>query len=150
MLLALLPGKPPAGKTGSSSDQRFKEEISMGVSALEPSITVLYVEDNPDDQSLVQMAFAQCCPRFKLKICDTIPEGIAYLIGERHFSERENFPLPDMMLLDFSIQADKAPMMLRWLRSQPQFHSLPVVVYSGTAHPRSLTACYESGSNGVC
>ena len=59
-------------------------------------------------------------------------EAIDYLEGKGHFSDREKYPLPCLLLLDLNLPGMNGFEVLRWVRQQPELKSLKVVIVSGS------------------
>ena len=98
--------------------------------------TVLYVEDEENDALLMQFAFREAGLRHTLKIVGNGQQAIEYLSGNSGFADREAFPLPDLVLLDLNLPRVPGMKVLEWIRQQPQFRTLPVVVYTSSGQPR--------------
>jgi two-component system response regulator len=64
-------------------------------------------------------------------------QAVAYLKGEGKFSDRQQHPLPDLIVLDINLPGMDGIDFLRWLRQESGF-SLPVLVFtvSGSAEDK--------------
>ena len=62
-------------------------------------------------------------------------------------SHSRNEALPVLLLLDLNLPGDDGRDVLRDLRSDAAFATLPVVVLSASANPRDLQFCYANGAN---
>lgn len=74
-------------------------------------------------------------------------EAIAYLSGEGGFADREKFPLPALLLLDLKMPNKNGFEVLQWLRAQPKFQTLPVVVLTSSGEIKDMKRAYELGAN---
>jgi CheY-like chemotaxis protein len=93
---------------------------------------ILLAEDDENDIFLMGRAFDRAGISNPLFIARNGQEAIDYLSGSGDFREREKFPLPGLMLLDLKMPWMDGFDVLRWLRSQAQFGSLPVVVLTSS------------------
>ena len=59
-------------------------------------------------------------------------EAIDYLAGNGPFADRTQHPLPALVLLDLNLPKKSGFEVLSWVRQQPQFSSLPVVIYTSS------------------
>ncbi len=75
-------------------------------------------------------------------------EAIAYLRGVEQFHDREMFPYPDLILLDFCMPRCSGIGVLRFL--QGQFHRPRVVLWSTTMERVSLPLAFRLGADMVC
>lgn len=55
-------------------------------------------------------------------------EAILYLKGIGIYEDREHYPLPDLMVVDLSLPDGSAMAVLGWLRKQPQFQDMPILI----------------------
>ncbi|HEY9622554.1 MAG TPA: response regulator [Crinalium sp.] len=110
--------------------------------------TVLLIEDNPSDILLIQRAFQLAAfPQVSLQILQDGDTAIAYLRGEREFSNRDRYPLPALLLLDWNLPRRSGPEVLRWLKQQPGLKRLPVVMLSSSREQANINQAYDLGAN---
>jgi len=57
---------------------------------------------------------------------------VEYLAGKGGYADREKFPLPGLMLLDLKMPWMDGFDVLSWLRRQPEFEALPVVLLTSS------------------
>src|SRR5207244_2563876 len=74
-------------------------------------------------------------------------ETIAYLKGEGQYANREEFPLPALLLLDLKMPRRSGFEVLKWLRQQPGFSSLRVIVLTGSDAVQDVNLAYQLGAN---
>ncbi len=109
---------------------------------------VLHVDDSLNDQLLLQEAARLAQSRLIFIPIATFGSAVAYLGGAGAFSQREEFPTPDLLLLDFKLDAAETGLdLIRWVRTRPELRSVPVVMYSGSASQEQILACYRAGAD---
>ena len=96
--------------------------------------TVLYVEDNPVNQLLMQGMLARR-PDTRLVTAANGPDGLA-------LAERSP---PDLVLLDIQLPGMDGYEVLRRLRQNPATRDVPVVAVSANAMPDDLLQAHEAG-----
>lgn len=101
---------------------------------------LLVVEDNPDDELLLKMAWEQTRPNSPIEV---VRDGAAAL----EFLEDPHRRLPRMVLLDLKLPKLGGLEVLRWIRSQPRMRAMPVVVFSSSKEERDLVDSYDRGCN---
>jgi CheY-like chemotaxis protein len=108
---------------------------------------ILLVEDDPNDVLLVQRAFRKAnitCP------LHVVPDGdaaVAYLSGEGAYANRQDAPLPTLILLDLKLPRRTGFEVLTWLRAQPGLKRLPVVVLTSSNELPDINRAYDLGAN---
>jgi CheY-like chemotaxis protein len=107
----------------------------------------LVVEDNFDDALLLRRAFIKAKVLNPVQFVRTGEEAVGYLMGRGKYSNREEFPLPSLVLLDLKMPGMSGHEFLEWLRSQPEFWALRVVVLSSSDDMRDVHLAYQLGAN---
>ena len=93
---------------------------------------MLYVEDEKSDVLLLQIACIRARLTNPVHIAVDGAEAIDYLAGNGPFADRSQHPLPALVLLDLNLPKKSGFDVLNWIRQQPQFSSLPVVIYTSS------------------
>jgi CheY-like chemotaxis protein len=103
---------------------------------------ILLLEDSPDDVALLRRALNHARIGSPLQVVASVPDAIAYLQGTGSFAEREEFPLPELILADLKLPEMDGFAFLEWKREQPEFKEILTVVVSGDDDPlRVRRAC---------
>jgi CheY-like chemotaxis protein len=108
--------------------------------------TVLYVEDDENDAFFMQTAFRKEGLHHALRRVGNGREAIDYLAGKAEYGDRERHPLPSVVLLDLNLPLTSGFEVLRWLREQPQFRNVSVVVFSSSARDEDRVKARELGA----
>jgi len=109
--------------------------------------TVLYVEDSPDDFFLFKLASKKCGTPFSLRHAADGEQAVAYLSGTEPYVDREEFPFPDLVLLDLKMPRLDGFEVLHWIRTNPSTKTLPVVVLAGSSFRSDIRRALELGAN---
>ena len=109
--------------------------------------TVLLVEDNHTDALLFRLAVRKSAVRFQTQVVHDGHDAIRYLKGDGIFGNRKHYPLPGLVVLDLDMPGVCGLGVLRWIRKQPRFAGLPVVVFTGTDHDHSIEDALQSGAD---
>jgi len=107
----------------------------------------LLVEDNDDHVALVRRAFVKSKVVNPLQVVRTGEAAIAYLQGTAQFSNRAEFPLPAVILLDLKLNGMDGFEVLRWIRAQPTLRAVRVVVLTSSSEIRDVNLAYQLGAN---
>jgi len=95
-------------------------------------VAILLAEDDENDIFLMGRAFDRAGIPNPLFVVRNGQEAIDYLSGAGEYAQRDKYPLPGLMLLDLKMPWMDGFDVLSWLRSQPQFDTLPVVVMTSS------------------
>jgi CheY-like chemotaxis protein len=109
---------------------------------------ILYVEDEANDVLFLENAFREALITNPLKVVVDGQQAMDYLAGRGRFSDRQQNPLPGMVLLDLKLPKHSGLEVLKWVREQPQLQGLIVVVYTSSTQPDDIEAAYGLGANG--
>jgi len=110
-------------------------------------ITILHVEDDSNDVLLFQHACQKAEANCSLMAVSDGDEAIAYLSGTGKYGNREQYPLPHLLLLDLKMPRVNGFEVLSWLRKNPKLCCLPVVVLSSSNHEADVRQAYQTGAN---
>lgn len=108
---------------------------------------LLLAEDDDNDVWFLQRALAEAGVENPLHVVHDGEQAIAYLAGEGEFANRDEFPLPYLMILDLKMPRKTGLDVLSWLRTQEALSCLPVIVFSSSAHPHDVEQAYRLGAN---
>ena len=109
--------------------------------------TILHVEDDPNDVLLVERAMKKSNTVAVLKAVSDGDKAVSYLKGEEGFGNREQHPLPDLVLLDLKMPRKSGLEVLTWIREQTHFKRLPVVIFTSSKHEQDINRAYDLGAN---
>jgi CheY-like chemotaxis protein len=106
--------------------------------------TVLVVEDERSDLFSLKRAFRQLGSEFVLQVVETGQEALRYLEGKEPYSDRSQYPLPVLLILDLRLPGMSGLDLLKWIRQQPVFKDLPIIALTAYGN-RDLPRAYELG-----
>ena len=119
----------------------------MGAEMQQPDFHILYVDDDDNDITLAGFAAAEAGLASQLHTATSAAQTIDYLQGRGKYGDRARFPLPKVLLLDLRMPRMNGLELLAWLRAQPEFLGLVVIVFTASAHPADIRRANELGSN---
>jgi two-component system response regulator len=102
---------------------------------------ILHVEDNPDDVMLTGLAFRKAGSPAKLMVVEDGEKAVCALEGAGDDDS------PDLVLLDVKLPSMSGLEVLAWIRSQPRYKRLPVVMLTSSQLPDDITSAYDLGAN---
>jgi CheY-like chemotaxis protein len=108
---------------------------------------VLIAEDDPSDAFFLKRAFVLAGIPAVLDFVGDGQEAIDYLEGEDKYSNREAYPIPDLMLLDLKMPRLDGFDVLGWVRRQPGLRRLLVTILTSSDQPQDINRAYDLGAN---
>ena len=109
---------------------------------------VLSVDDNDVDGALLQRAFKRTAIPAKLFTVNEGPQALSYLSGVGIYQNREQYPIPDLILLDIRMPKMSGLEVLNWIRLQPDLKQATVLILSSSEQPEDITSAKRIGADG--
>ncbi len=109
--------------------------------------TVLLIDDNVDDVYMLRLALLRANLDCDLRHVEDGREGIDYLRGFSHYSDRETFPFPLVTIVDTHLPYKSGLDVLTWIRNHKQLKDHPVVLLSGASHDLEEARARQLGAN---
>ena len=108
---------------------------------------VLLADDNEDDVLALRHALRRAGIDVPVQVVEDGEEAIAYLRGVGKFSNRAEFPLPDLLLLDLRMPKLDGFEVLEWLRQQPSLAPLRTIVLTMSDDVFDVDRAFALGAN---
>lgn len=108
---------------------------------------ILQIEDDPNDVFFLQRAMKKAGVLNPIQVATDGQQGIDYLKGTGKFSDRAQFPLPCLVLLDLKLPHVMGLDVLKWIRQQPGL-ALVVVMLTASGEETDIATAYQLGANG--
>jgi len=110
-----------------------------------PSTVFLIVEDEPSDAEFLQHAFARVGGGDSIYTVGNGLEAVAYLSGEG-VTDRERFPLPDVIITDLKMPHMNGLELLQWLHTHETWRRVPRIVLTSSAASSDVATAYAWGA----
>jgi CheY-like chemotaxis protein len=107
---------------------------------------ILQVEDDPNDVFLLQHAMTKAGVANPIQVATDGRQAIDYLKGAGKFADREQFPLPCLVLLDLKLPYVMGLEVLKWIRQQPGVAPI-VLLLTASAEDADIATAYRLGAN---
>jgi len=107
---------------------------------------ILLIEDRESDALLFRHALTSVSFNGDLRIAMSPWEAREYLEGHGNFSNRERFPLPNLIVCDLHMAGNTIDF-LKWLRSHGELKHVPIVLWSGHLAAAPMDTLFETGGS---
>lgn len=108
---------------------------------------ILQVEDREEDVYLLKRAIQKAEVQADVRAVVDGQEALDYIEGRGRFADREQFPLPYLILLDLKLPLKTGFDVLAWIRAQPTLRTLIIIVLSSSIDEGDLEKAYQLGAN---
>jgi CheY-like chemotaxis protein len=108
---------------------------------------ILVVEDNPDDVMLLQRAFRKANLINPVRVVADGQAAVDYLEGKAPYDDRDEYPLPALVLLDLKLPKRTGHEVLNWIREQPGLRRIPVAMLTSSRESPDINKAYDLGAN---
>lgn len=108
---------------------------------------ILLVEDNPDDEELTRLAFAESRVANELVVVRDGQEALDYLFATGKYAGRDFCIQPQLILLDLKLPKVDGLGVLHRIRTEELTRFLPVVILTSSKEECDLVESYSLGAN---
>lgn len=108
---------------------------------------ILLVEDRKMDVQLALDAFRKAGVENEIKVVTSGDDALDYFYGLGKYSDRSEYPLPNLVLLDLSLPGINGHEVLEEVKATPYLRRIPVIVLTSSQEHFDLEKCYDVGVN---
>ena len=114
---------------------------------IEKLVKILLVEDNKMDIALTLDAFKEARFGNQIHVAHNGQEALDYLLGKNEYSNREKFPLPNLVLLDLKMPGIDGHEVLRRVKLTPGIKRIPIIILTSSKEEGDMAMSYDNGAN---
>ena len=110
-------------------------------------VELLLVEDDPNDVELALRSLRKHHLANKIHVARDGEEALDFLYARGPYQGRNGVALPRVVFLDLKLPKVSGLEVLKEMKGDPRFHSIPVVVMTSSREQRDLLEGYRLGVN---
>lgn len=114
---------------------------------MNPQRTILLAEDNRNEIEVIRFACREAGLLNPFQVVSDGTEALDYLQGNGQYADRRRHPFPAVLLLDLKMPRVSGFEVLRWVRRESTFPTLPVVVLTHSGETADLNRAQELGAD---
>src|SRR5688572_21061606 len=114
---------------------------------MKQSSVILLIENDKDFIYLLEQAFRKAEIRNPLKIARYGNEAILYMRGVGIYSDRSNYPLPAIIIIDLTNPDGSSMALLGWIRDHAEFAKVPILVLAAAHQEQEVQQAFDRGAN---
>lgn len=107
---------------------------------------ILVADDDPNDVVILRRTLTEVWVHNPLIVVRNGAEAIDYLAGRGAYADRQEHPLPSLMLLDLKMPKMDGFDVLEWWRVNGNPGEIPIIVLSGSALAQDMARAKELGA----
>ncbi|MES9826150.1 MAG: response regulator [Candidatus Thiodiazotropha endolucinida] len=108
---------------------------------------ILLVDDSRMDVELTLDAFKEARLSNRIEVSYSGQQALDYLLGNEHFANRDQHPLPDLILLDLKMPGVDGFEVLQRIKETPLIKRIPVVILTSSKEEGDRALSYDIGAN---
>ncbi len=114
---------------------------------LTKSINLLIADDDPDDRMMTQAALEESYLLNNLYFVENGQELMDFLKRRGKYTDPENSPRPDLILLDLNMPRKDGREALMEIKADPDLRAIPIIVLTTSKLEEDILKSYDLGVN---
>jgi CheY-like chemotaxis protein len=110
-------------------------------------IVLVMVDDDEDDCLLVEAALYEADLKCNFYCVKDGLDVLDYLNRRGLYQDPDRSPRPDIILLDLNLPSMNGREVLRKLKSDVHFRSIPIIILTTSSDDEDISFCYDAGAN---
>ena len=111
----------------------------------EEAIKILHVEDTELDRLIVKRALEKSKLRNRRWACKDGEEALDFLYNRGKYASKEEYPKPDIILLDLRMPKVDGIEVLKQIKSDGELKDIPVAVFTTSEKDEDIIKTFEDG-----
>lgn len=121
--------------------------MSLETQALNASVEILLVEDNPNDEELTLRALRTHHLVNRVLVVRDGAQALDFLFAQGRYENRHSAELPRVVLLDLKLPKISGLEVLQRVKTDERTRTIPVVILTSSDEERDVLQSYQLGVN---
>ncbi|MBC8288360.1 MAG: response regulator [Nitrospinae bacterium] len=117
------------------------------VKTLRNKVSVLVMEDDADDYSLVADAVKSCSAEASLQWVQDGDQAIDYLFRKGEYQDETLYPEPNLIFLDIRVPKINGLEIAKIIKNDPRLKRIPTIILTTSSSAVDIQNAYENGAN---
>jgi CheY-like chemotaxis protein len=109
--------------------------------------TILYADDDEDDQMLVGEALKETPISNAIQYVQDGEELLEFLRNSGKYTDKEKYPKPNLILLDLNMPRKDGREALAEIKADPQLKRIPIIILTTSRGEDDIQSTYNLGVN---
>jgi len=109
---------------------------------------ILLIEDSIQEAMLIRFALEKSHARLRLEHVIDGRVAVDYFKGAGRYADRKVHPIPQLVILDLHLPGLHGMEVLRFIREQTEYFSLPVFIFTDSLNPNDRARAKSIGATG--
>lgn len=110
-------------------------------------VTVLVVEDDADDYSLLEGTVKNCCEKALIHWAQDGDAAIDYLFRNGEYQDETLYPEPGLIFLDIRVPKKNGLEIAKIIKKDPRLKKVPTIMLTTSSSSSDVLHAYENGAN---
>lgn len=121
--------------------------MSRSAKSLKESVTVLVVEDDADDYSLLEGTVKNCCEKAMIHWVKDGDEAIDFLFRKGEYQDESLYSEPGLIFLDIRVPKKNGLEIAKIIKEDPRLKKVPTIMLTTSSSSSDVMNAYENGAN---
>lgn len=108
---------------------------------------ILLIDDSRMDVELTLDAFREARLLNRIEVAESGRKALDYLFGIGQYADRDQYPLPDLILLDLKMPGIDGFEVLRQTKEAPLVKRIPTIILTSSKEEGDRALSYDGGAN---
>jgi two-component system response regulator len=111
-------------------------------------LNILLIEDEPEHRTITRMVLQDRIGPMRMSEVGDGLEGIKYMHGKGRYADRNEYPLPDIILLDIRMPKVDGFEFMEDLNQSKLYKKIPIIIITTSTQEQEISRAFSLGAFG--